>query len=86
MFRKVTEKRIEMGVDKVSYIIDVGGISMNNYDPKMFWSHHLYYDVHQIYEPVIDEILVVNAGWGFKSIWYVINKLIPTPITRKVIY
>jgi len=57
---------------------------MSNFDRKLFLKQNLCLDLQTIYDAELDAVYIVNAGWVFKSIWYLISKCIPSPIQKKV--
>jgi hypothetical protein len=82
---KIIEIQKELRVSKFCVILDMEGLTMDNFDRKVFWKKHEYHDLRCVFNDIIDAIYIVNSGWVFKSIWYIVCKFIPDFLVKKVI-
>ena len=81
---KLLKLKKETGKDKICVLADMDGLSMSNFDYGMFWKKHLLQPVQKIFGPMFDSIYIVNSGFIFKTIWYIISPFVSAELKQKI--
>ena len=92
VFESITKKGVviyliiyfSLNVEKICFLIDFKGMTMDNFDHGLFWKSQLCFDMQMVYESVVETIYILNAGWVFKSIWFIISKCIHCKVQKKL--
>ncbi len=65
-------------------ISDMNGLSMSNFDYQMFWKKKKFQCLQEMFGDLFGEMYIVNIGWVFRSLWYIVSKFVSAKLKEKV--